>query len=157
MSDITFADRLKAVIGDEHPTPWATDRGISAATIHEWLTKGVTPYPKTMAKLVSGTGIPKEWWLRGELPPPQPGADTSKPNAVTESRPDDYLKAQASIDSDLLQGVIDFFYAWLDENKDVVRIDRGRHGAVIAVLYRIASQVGEVRKLDMEQVLRLAA
>lgn len=72
MNDLTFADRLKAVIGDEPPTPWATARGISGATIHEWLTKGAAPYPKTMAKLVAGTGIPEEWWMHGELPPPQP-------------------------------------------------------------------------------------
>ena len=72
MAEITFADRLRAVIGNEPPTPWATARGISGATVHEWLTKGSIPYPKTMAKLVSGTGIGEEWWLHGDLPPPAP-------------------------------------------------------------------------------------
>lgn len=69
----TFVDRLKAVMGDEPPTPWARARGISPATIHEWLTKtGVTPYPKTLDRLQGRTGIPKAWWLDGELPPPEP-------------------------------------------------------------------------------------
>jgi hypothetical protein len=38
--------------------------------MHEWLTKGTKPYPKTLAKLVSGTGYPAEWWLSGDGPPP---------------------------------------------------------------------------------------
>ncbi len=73
MAELKFADRLRAVIGDEPPTRWATDRGISGATMHEWLTKDTTPYPKSMAKLVAGTGIPEEWWLKGNLPPPAAG------------------------------------------------------------------------------------
>lgn len=72
MTDLTFAERLKAVIGAEKPTRWATDRGISGATMSEWLNGGAIPYPKTMAKLEAGTGIPKEWWLHGDLPPPKP-------------------------------------------------------------------------------------
>lgn len=70
MMGLSFADRLLAVIGDEDPTPWATARGISGATIHEWLKKGSVPYPKSMKKLVEGTGIDADWWLHGELPPP---------------------------------------------------------------------------------------
>lgn len=70
MMEKTFADRLREVIGDEDPTPWATTRGISGATIHEWLKKGTAPYPKSMRKLVAATGIPEAWWLRGEGVPP---------------------------------------------------------------------------------------
>jgi len=70
MMEKTFADRLLEVIGDEDPTPWATARGISGATIHEWLKKGTTPYPKSLRKLVAGTGISEAWWLRGEGVPP---------------------------------------------------------------------------------------
>jgi phage repressor protein C with HTH and peptisase S24 domain len=66
MMEKTFADRLREVIGDEDPTPWATARGISGATIHEWLKKGTAPYPKSMLKLVAGTGKSKSWWLTGQ-------------------------------------------------------------------------------------------
>lgn len=68
-----------------------------------------------------------------------------------------YGAALPPVDSVLLQGVIDFFYAWLDEHKDFVRIDRDRHGAIIAVLYRVAAQSGEVKKPELMQVLGLAA
>lgn len=77
MAELKFADRLRAVIGEDPPTRWATSRGISGATMHEWLTKDSTPYPKTMAKLVAGTGIPEEWWLHGDLPPPVGAAQAS--------------------------------------------------------------------------------
>jgi len=70
MMEKTFADRLREVIGDEDPTPWATARGISGATIHEWLKKGTAPYPKSLRKLVAATGAAEAWWLRGEGPGP---------------------------------------------------------------------------------------
>lgn len=65
MMEKTFADRLREVIGDEDPTPWATARGISGATIHEWLKKGTAPYPKSLRKLVAATGRSTSWWLTG--------------------------------------------------------------------------------------------
>ena len=70
MSEITFADRLKMVIGDQSATPWATARGISGSIMSDWLKKGVQPYPKTLERLVASTGIPAEWWLHGEGQPP---------------------------------------------------------------------------------------
>lgn len=69
MMEKTFADRLLEVIGDEDPTPWATARGISGATMHEWLKKGALPYPKSMNKLVAETGRSKSWWLTGREEP----------------------------------------------------------------------------------------
>lgn len=88
MMERTFADRLRSVIGDEDPTPWAAARGISGATMHEWLTKGTRPYPKTMAKLVAGTGIPAEWWLNGEGdPPPSTQALESNLQPIQKERP----------------------------------------------------------------------
>ena len=71
----SFADRLRMVIGNQKPTPWAQARGISGTTIHDWLVKGMKPYPKSLDKLVTTTGIPARWWLSGEAPPPSP--DTS--------------------------------------------------------------------------------
>lgn len=68
----TFADRLRLVMGDEKQTPWAQARGISGTTVHDWLVKGMQPYPKSLAKLVAATGIPAEWWLNGDGYPPLP-------------------------------------------------------------------------------------
>lgn len=74
-----------------------------------------------------------------------------------ESSPAAYGMSQAPVDSLLLQDVIDFFHVWLEQNKDRTRIQRSAHGAVIAVLYRYASQTGKVEKAELEQVLRIAA
>ena len=84
MTTFTFAGRLRAVIGDEPPTPWATARKISGATVHEWLTKGTEPYQKTLGRLVEGTGIPEWWWLHGELPPPPPSTEVGAPQAQAQ-------------------------------------------------------------------------
>ena len=72
MMERTFADRLRLVMGDEKPTPWAQARGISGTTVHDWLVKGMQPYPKSLAKLVAATGIPSEWWLNGAGDHPLP-------------------------------------------------------------------------------------
>lgn len=81
MMEKTFADRLREVIGDEDATPWATARGISGATIHEWLKKGTAPYPKSLRKLVTATGRSTSWWLTGV-----DGAESgSEPYALPES------------------------------------------------------------------------
>lgn len=61
------------------------------------------------------------------------------------------------VDSLLLEQVIAIFLEYLDANKDRVRIDRGRHAAVIAVLYKIAAASGKADKAELEQVLRAAA
>jgi len=68
----TFAERLLQVIGQVAPTPWGIERGISPSTMDGLLNKGSTPYPKTIDKLVAGTGIPAEWWKSGEGAPPTP-------------------------------------------------------------------------------------
>lgn len=85
MTDLTFADRVRAVVAmaGEKPTPWAAALGIGAATIHDWLEGGKKPYAKTMAKLVAGTGIPEDWWLNGDLPPPTPAPQADRPYANT--------------------------------------------------------------------------
>lgn len=63
----------------------------------------------------------------------------------------------AEVDSLLLQQVADVFFAWMHEHRDNVRIDRSRWGAVIAVLYRVASKSGKAEKAELEQVLSIAA
>lgn len=86
MSEIAFADRLRMVIGDHKPTRWATDAGLSGATMHDWLKKGMQPYPKTLNRLVSYTGISAEWWLHGEGPPPVVSKDVTYPKSA-DSKP----------------------------------------------------------------------
>lgn len=61
----------------------------------------------------------------------------------------------AQLDPVLLQGVIDFLFRWLDEHQ--VKLDRSKFGAVISVMYRVASARGRVEIHELEQVLRLAA
>lgn len=61
----------------------------------------------------------------------------------------------AQLDPVLLQGVIDFLFRWLDEHQ--VKLDRSKFGAVISVMYRVASSRGRVEIHELEQVLRLAA
>lgn len=68
----TFAERLLQVIGLASPTPWGIERGISPSTMDGLLNKGSSPYPKTIDKLVAGTGIPAEWWKSGDGDPPAP-------------------------------------------------------------------------------------
>jgi transcriptional regulator with XRE-family HTH domain len=79
----TFRDRLLMVIGDAEPTPWAVEHEISPAGMSDWLNKGRRPYPKTLARLAEKTGIPADWWLNGEGPPPLPG--THQSNAISLS------------------------------------------------------------------------
>lgn len=61
------------------------------------------------------------------------------------------------VDSLLLEQVIAVFIEYIDANRDRVRIDRSRHAAVIAVLYKIAAAAGKADKSELEQVLRAAA
>lgn len=61
------------------------------------------------------------------------------------------------VDSLLLEQVIAVFIEYIDANRDRVRIDRSRHAAVIAVLYKIAAATGKADKSELEQVLRAAA
>lgn len=68
----TFSDRLREVIGTEDWTPWAVNHGISPSTVEGWLNKGLQPYKKSLGKLENATGIPTDWWLQGEGPPPPP-------------------------------------------------------------------------------------
>ena len=68
----SFADRLLAVINlsGKKPTPWARDHGFSPSSFDDWLNQGRQPRTAQIARLVAETGIPEEWWLRGDLPPP---------------------------------------------------------------------------------------
>lgn len=129
-----------------------TRTGLPVSTLKKYEGSHREPKASQLA-LVLKAGININWLLTGE------GSMFLAGSGSVAGEPDRaaYGAALPPIDSVLLQGVIDFFYAWLDENKDLVRIDRDRHGTVIAVLYRVAAQSGEVRRPELEQVLQLAA
>lgn len=78
------------------------------------------------------------------------------PGSTAMPAMDKAVRAQdAQLDPVLLQGVIDFLFRWLDEHH--VKLDRSKFGAVISVMYRVASTRGRVEIHELEQVLRLAA
>lgn len=155
--------------------------GIPLSTLKKYEGSHREPGADRLAQ-VAAMGINVNWLLTGEGQPEQAPAPKGLPGlknrsglfsfiqpegpadmatapllAFAEGRPSPYGMGVPCVDSVLLQQVIEFFDAWCIENKDRVRIDRSRHGAVIAVLYRVAEHAGEVRKQDMEQVLGLAA
>lgn len=67
---MNFSDRIKAVAGP-HPFAWAEDHGFSKSTMQSLLICTI-PQRKTLDKLVAATGIPADWWLEGDGPPPLP-------------------------------------------------------------------------------------
>ena len=68
-SELTFRDRFKAV-GGEQPHAWGSALGLEKSFIANCLRGTQRPQKKNLDKLVRATGIPEEWWLHGELPPP---------------------------------------------------------------------------------------
>lgn len=81
----TLAERLLEVIGSEHYTPWAHRLGFPPATVTGWIRDGRTPRPAQLALLAQKTGIPEDWWLHGEGPPPMPEGQAGSP-AVSPAR-----------------------------------------------------------------------
>lgn len=61
-----FSLRLKRVIGDIPFTRWAVEHGLKPSTVNEWLNHDRVPRKNGLDILVEKTGIPEEWWLRGE-------------------------------------------------------------------------------------------
>ena len=68
--ELTFQDRIKHVAGDS-PYTWASQRGIKKSSMTSLLNSD-KPQHKTLLMLEERTGIPLQWWLHGDLPPPEP-------------------------------------------------------------------------------------
>lgn len=70
MSAKTLWDRVMLVSGGR-PSAWAASLGINPTTVTHWQGAPRQPYKSTLAGLAKATGIPAEWWLRGEgeVPP----------------------------------------------------------------------------------------
>lgn len=69
-SELTFRDRFTLVAGD-HPFTWGAERGLQKHFVASCLRGNYRPQAKNMEKLVAATGIPANWWLNGEGPPPE--------------------------------------------------------------------------------------
>jgi hypothetical protein len=71
---MNFKERLKLVAGDR-PYEWAEKpNGIGKPLMTSLMRLKGRPQTKSIDKLVAATGIPAEWWLHGEGPPPGAGA-----------------------------------------------------------------------------------
>lgn len=71
----TFTQRLQAVIGSEASHSWATRHDLPAPKIWDWVKNERTPRRPQLVELAEKTGIPLEWWMDGELPPPPAKTD----------------------------------------------------------------------------------
>lgn len=71
-SELTFADRFRAVAGDQ-PFAWGARHGLDKAFVANCLRGKSRPQKKNLDKLVGATGIQEDWWLHGRLPPPLGG------------------------------------------------------------------------------------
>jgi phage repressor protein C with HTH and peptisase S24 domain len=70
-SELKFRHRFNAVAGTK-PYAWGAQLGLEKAFITNCLRSTEKPQQKSLDRLVAVTGIPKEWWLHGDLPPPKP-------------------------------------------------------------------------------------
>lgn len=68
--ELTFQDRIKHVAG-ESPYTWASQRGIKKSSMTSLL-NSEKPQHRSLVMLAERTGIPLQWWLEGDLPPPAP-------------------------------------------------------------------------------------
>lgn len=167
---MTIPERLKAARAALGFTQkqMAEQSGVSARGYQGYEDGRSLPGAEAMAGLVR-LGINANWLLKGDGPmlladledgpipdfvrKDQQGREESKPQGSAMPA----FRVAESVDSLLLQQVADFFFAWMDENRNRVRIDRSRWGAVIAVLYKVAAKSGKAEKAELEQVLSIAA
>lgn len=66
-----FSDRLAVVVGPQ-PYAWAARHGVPKGTMRSWLSTE-NPQAKSLKRLVEASGVPLEWWLSGDGPPPTRG------------------------------------------------------------------------------------
>lgn len=67
-SETVLKDRLKELIGDERPYPWAERIGISPATFTRMWNEGVPPKADSLIKISEATGVSIDWLLTGQEP-----------------------------------------------------------------------------------------
>lgn len=61
-----ITSKLKSLINDQSVNQWARDHGLPPQTVHEWIKRDRMPRSAGLKTLIDATGMPKEWWLRGE-------------------------------------------------------------------------------------------
>lgn len=67
--ELKFHDRIRCVAGDA-PYTWASQRGIKKSSMTSLLNTD-RPQHRSLVMLEEKTGIPLQWWLEGDLPPPK--------------------------------------------------------------------------------------
>lgn len=70
---VTFAEKLRAVIGVMTPYSWAKANELPTQKVGDWIKNNRTPQRAQLIELATKTRIPLDWWLNGDLPPPIPG------------------------------------------------------------------------------------
>jgi len=69
--ELTFAERLLRLIGEEKPFSWAAKNDIAKSSIHNVLKFGRPPGPDQLVKISRATGMSIEWLLTGKDFSPQ--------------------------------------------------------------------------------------
>lgn len=68
-STLTFSARFSAVAGNK-PYAWGRHRGLKKSFVTNCLRSTDRLQQKNLDKLIAVSGIPEDWWLHGDLPPP---------------------------------------------------------------------------------------
>lgn len=148
----------------------AEQSGVSVRSYQGYEDGRSVPGGEALAGLV-GTGINANWLLTGQGPMllsdlPIVGEKieipaflrrSAEPLALVATEPPVAEYGAPVLDPHLLEAVTSALFSWIDEHKDVVRIDPSRYGALITVLYRWAANSGGLRADDLEQIMRAAA
>lgn len=150
-----FTSRLKFVIGNTPFTKWATDNGLKPSTVNEWINNDRIPRADGMDKLVKATGIPKEWWLYGDEPPPATAYKNYPVSNAQKLTIKSYNHSQSSlIDTEILAYVIETIELTLDKRKQT--LDAVRKAALIQLLYDYCIETGKRDAATVERFLKLA-
>lgn len=75
-TEVLFSEKLALVVGP-HPYAWAARHDIPKGTMRSYLSTE-NPQRKSLARLVAASGIPLEWWINGEGPPPMASDEPEK-------------------------------------------------------------------------------
>jgi len=63
-----FADRLKLLIGDEKPFPWASNIGLTPGVFNRMWNEGIPPKAQHLLLISKKTGVSLDWLLSGVGP-----------------------------------------------------------------------------------------
>lgn len=148
-------NKLLLVIGDCSINQWARDRELPPQTVHGWIDKDRVPRKGGMETLVKATGIPEQWWLHGDEPPPATAYKNYPVSNAQKLTIKSYNHSQSSlIDTEILAYVIETIELTLDKRKQT--LDAVRKAALIQLLYDYCIETGKRDTATVERFLKLA-